>query len=326
MSNKRLRVYADHEIGNYGYEEKEWYRPQIRQDAFLKRIKQKGLEKRIDIVSAPMAKDEDILLFHTKEHLRFVREKCATGVGNLDGGPTHARAHIERAATHVVGAVINATRSILSGEITKAFVPIAGFHHAHANQVRMYCIYNDCCIAIKEALANLKGNVAYIDIDVHHGDGVYDAFAREPRVIIADVHENRRTLFPYSPEEPKDGFYSGQPMHDGEGPARRTKLNINLEPYTDDEKYLDIFNSVESFVSKKKPEFIVLQAGLDAMDGDPLANQKLSVKGIKALTRRVMDLAENHASGRLLVLGGGGYNMKNCGEGWTAVVEALIER
>ena len=117
------------------------------------------------------------------------------------------RAHVERAATHVVGAVMDATRRILAGEIATAFVPIAGFHHAHAEEARLYCLYNDPVVALSWLLTQLDGNLAYIDIDIHQGDGVYEAFADEPRVHVVDLHEDPSTLFPHSPEAPGEGHF-----------------------------------------------------------------------------------------------------------------------
>ncbi len=110
----------------------------------------------------------------------------------------------------------------------------------------------------------------------------------------------------------------------GEGVARGTKLNIDLPPHQDDAAYLERFGELEAFIDSGRPEFVVFEAGLDAMDADPMAHQCLTVDGIRAVTRRVQALADRHAEGRLLVLGGGGYDMDNCAVGWAAVVEELL--
>jgi acetoin utilization protein AcuC len=241
-------------------------------------------------------------------------------------GPTLARAHIERAATWVAGAAIDATRRILSGEFRKVFIPIAGFHHAHAQEARLYCLYNDPALAIHHALAHVEGNVAYIDIDIHQGDGVYDAFADEPRVFIADLHEDWSTLFPYTPDEPGEGDFSGRRAASGRGSAVGTKRNIALKPQTTDTQYLAHWEEAEAFVRAANPEFIVFESGVDGLENDPLSNQRLSTRAIYEVTRRVCALADECASGRLLVLGGGGYEVEGASKGWAAVVRALLDR
>ena len=126
----KLAIYADEELGAYGYEEKAWFLPHIRLKRFLDELERAGLRKRIDFRTAPPASDTELSLFHTPEHIAHVRRRCLTNEGALDHGPTFARQHIERAARYVVGAVMDATQQITQGELKRAFVPIAGFHHA----------------------------------------------------------------------------------------------------------------------------------------------------------------------------------------------------
>src|SRR5688572_27245892 len=106
--NKRVGLYVGQEIGAYGYHEKPWFRPD-RLDAFLAEVKRRGLDQRVVMIEAPPARDQDLLLFHTPAHVERVRRLCATNEGALDHGPTFARSSVEKAATHVVGAVVDAT-------------------------------------------------------------------------------------------------------------------------------------------------------------------------------------------------------------------------
>ena len=319
----KLAIYADEELGAYGYEEKAWFLPHVRLKRFLDELRGAGLWDQMDFRTAPPASDSDLVLFHTAEHITYVQRRCATNEGALDHGPTFARHHMERAARHVVGAVMDATRRLMKGELKRAFLPIAGFHHATAEQARLYCLYNDCAVALSYLLGHVDGHVAYVDIDVHQGDGVYEAFAAEPRVCIVDIHEDPKTLFPHRPESPGHGVFPGRREDDGRGDAVGTKLNIPLEPFTTDAQYRTIWEEAERFIRAAEPRAIVFTSGVDCLKGDPLANQYLSPEMIGEVTQRMVALANEHADGRLLVLGGGGYDLDNVGRGWTEVVRAL---
>jgi len=296
----------------------------VRLQSFLAELAAHNLGEAVEFRHALPATDDDLLLFHTPAHLKHVRSRCATNEGSLDNGPTYARAHVERAATHVVGAVMDATRRILAGEFETAFIPIAGFHHAHPDEARMYCLYNDPVIALTWLLGQLDGNVAYIDIDIHQGDGVYAAFATEPRVQLADLHEDPSTLFPHTPQAPGTGHFPGRREENGRGDGVGTKLNIPLDPYTTDAEYLALWDEAEAFIRSAQPQFIVFESGVDSLEGDPLSNQRISLRAIDHVARRVRALAQEVAQGRLLVLGGGGYDLDNVSKGWATVVEGLL--
>jgi acetoin utilization protein AcuC len=316
-------VYSSAELGAYGYDEKPWFRPD-RLDAFLAELGARGLDRRAAMLASRPADDAEILLFHTPAHLERVRRLCATDVGALDHGPTFARRSVEIAATHVVGAVMDATERILAGELQRAFVPIAGFHHAHAAEARMYCLYNDAAIAITSLLRRGIGPVGYVDVDVHHGDGVYAAFAADPRVLIADLHEDGHTLWPCSPEAPGRDPVSGERGAAGEGAAVGTKLNLPLQAGATDADFAVAWDEAEAFLEARKPAFLIFISGADGLAGDPLAHLGLTPAALARATTRLREIASRHAGGRLLVLGGGGYEKANLAAGWCAVVEALL--
>jgi acetoin utilization protein AcuC len=320
-----LAVYFGEELGAYGYDEKPWFRPD-RLDAFLEELRGRGLDREVLLVRAPPAADADILRFHSPAHLERVRRLCALDEGALDHGPTFARRSVEVAATHVVGAVMDAARKLLAGEIRRAFVPIAGFHHAFPDTARSYCLYNDPAIALTFLLQEGVAPVAYVDVDVHHGDGVYAAFASNPAVLIADIHEDGRTLWPHSPEAPGTGPVSGERSSTGEGDARGTKLNVPLPAGAGDDDFRRAWDEVEAFIDHARPAFIVFESGADGLAGDPLAHLRLSPDALRHAAARLGALADRHAGGRLLVLGGGGYDKTNLARGWCAVVESLLGR
>lgn len=318
---KRVVVYQGQEMGLYGYEEKPWFQPG-RLDVFMAEFRKRGLDTKTNLRTAGPASEADLLLFHTPAHIERVRRLCAANEGALDHGPTFARQSVETAATHVVGAVMDAARGILAGEFTKAFVPIAGFHHAHANEARNYCLYNDCAVALSHLLKESTGTLAYID--VHFGDGVYEAFKSEPRVVMVDIHEDGSTLFPHSPEAPGEGPFDGNATWTGEGRAEGTKLNIPLNACAGDEEFLEAWRRAERFVRSHEPSFIVFESGVDCLAGDPLASLNVTPSAVRHIAERVCTLADEFAQGRLLVLGGGGYELNNMSRGWCEVVEALV--
>lgn len=318
-----LGVYFGRELGGYGYAEKPWFQPD-RLDAFLAELRARGLDRRAAMIEAPPAADADILLFHAPAHLERVRRLCAANEGALDHGATPARRTVEIAATHVVGAVMDATAKILAGELARAFVPIAGFHHAHPNEARSYCLYNDAAIAVASLLRRGIEPVGYVDVDVHHGDGVYAAFASDPRVIIADIHEDGRTLWPHSPEAPGDDPGMGARGAAGLGAAMGTKLNLPLAAGATDADFDRAWDEAEAFLEAQRPSFVVFVSGVDGLDGDPMAHLCLTPAALARAASRLRALADRHAEGRLLVLGGGGYAKQNLGSGWCAVVEALL--
>lgn len=231
------------------------------------------------------------------------------------GGPTYARAHVERAARFVCGAVLDATRRIAAGELGTVFVPISGFHHAFRDQARSYCLYNDPGLAIEAALRAVEGPVAYIDVDIHHGDGVYEGFADHPRVVIADLHERQ-------PERLEHGEIRETELT-GRGPGAGNKRAIAMGPGQDDEAYLAAFARLEAFVREHRPAFIVFEAGVDGLASDPMSDQALTPAVFGQVARRVERLADEVAGGRLLVLGGGGYELEGLAAGWGAVLEGL---
>ena len=155
--------------------------------------------------------------------------------------------------------------------------------------------------------------MAYVDIDAHHGDGVFYAFEEDPDLLDADLHEDGRFLYPGT----------GSRSETGRGPAQGTKLNIPLPPGADDSVFLKAWDEVERYLEAAKPELILLQCGADSVGGDPITHLKLTAEAHAHAARRLGVLAERHAGGRVLAMGGGGYNRANLARAWTRVVEEL---
>ena len=189
-----------------------------------------------------------------------------------------------------------------SGEALHAANICGGLHHAMADQASGFCIYNDPAIAIAWLLANGAERVAYVDIDVHHGDGVQAAFYDDPRVLTISLHETPQTCFPGT----------GQPTEIGGPGAEGTSVNVALPPGTSDGGWLRAFHAVvPPAVEEFAPDVLVSQHGCDSHMDDPLAHLMLSVDGQRAAHLALHDLAHEVCGGRWVVTGGGGYEVVN---------------
>jgi len=276
----------------------------------------RGLDRRVQIAAPLQASDTDLLRFHTRDYIQRVKFQSRTGAGYLDGGDTPAFPGVYEAAATVVGTTLDAVAHSVSGAARRAFVPIAGLHHARRDRAAGFCVFNDIGCAI-EALRALHGvqRIAYVDIDAHHGDGVYDAFADDPQLIVADLHEDGRFLYPGT----------GDASETGSGAALGTKLNIPMPPGADDAAFLRVWPRVEEFVRAGRPEIILLQAGADSIGGDPLTHLQYTPAAHAHATRRLCALADELCEGRIVATGGGGYDRAHLAAAWCAVVEALLD-
>jgi acetoin utilization protein AcuC len=156
--------------------------------------------------------------------------------------------------------------------------------------------------------------IAYADIDAHHGDGVFYAFEHDADVIFADIHEDGRYLYPGT----------GRAEETGKGEAAGTKLNLPVPPGADDAVFEAQWPKVMAHLERFEPEFIILQCGVDSLEGDPITHMRYSPAAHGRAARDLKALAERVGHGRVLALGGGGYNRTNVAQGWNAVVESLI--
>src|SRR4029453_1772657 len=201
------------------------------------------------------------------------------------------------AATRVCGATVAAAEAVRSGAALHAFSPAGGLHHAMADRASGFCVYNDPAVAIAWLLDQGVERIAYLDVDVHHGDGVEAIFAGEPRVLTVSLHESGRYLFPGT----------GFAYEVGEGPARGTVANLPLPPSTTDDLYLAAFDAVvPALVRAFTPELLATQLGCDTNYTAPLAHLGLTVGAYGQLAGRLHDLAHTVAGGRWLATGGGG--------------------
>lgn len=308
-------VYLGDQLAAYGFGENHPFGPQ-RHHVFEQAFYRQQLDQKVDI-RAPVKTDRQTLeLFHSKDYIQKVIEQSRTGEGYLDNGDTPAFTGMFEAASYVAGSVLDAIEQLMETRYKKAFIPIAGLHHARRHIAAGFCVVNDCGIAIETLLQKYQlQRVAYVDIDAHHGDGVFYSFEDEPRLIFADLHEDGRFLYPGT----------GAITETGKGHAAGTKLNIPMPPQADDALFFKIWPKVESFLEKHRPEFILLQCGADSIKGDPITDMAWSEKAHAFATQRLSKIAEKYCGGKLLAMGGGGYNHDNIARTWTAVVNELTK-
>jgi acetoin utilization protein AcuC len=259
------------------------------------------LVERVDVVPAT---DDELLLCHTPAYLDAVRRAGETlradpshGLGTADD-PVFPGMH--EASALVAGASIIAARAVLEGRTDHAVNVSGGLHHAMADRASGFCVYDDPAIAIAWMLGQGVERVAYVDVDVHHGDGVQTIFWDDPRVLTISLHESGRTLFPGS------GF-----ADDIGGPkAKGLAVNVALPAGTTDTGWHAAFDAVvppllESFA----PTVLLSQHGCDTHALDPLANLLLSVDGQRLVQQKLHDLAHRICAGKWVAVGGGGYEL-----------------
>ena len=308
-------VYYGKELGKYGFSQGHPFSP-LRLEAFWVAVQQQQLHQQARVLTPRMALQQEIERFHTPTYVERVKQHSLSGAGFIDEGDTPAYTGIYEDAAYVVGSTLDAIEKIMHQDIRRAFVPIAGLHHAQKNRAAGFCVFNDCGVGI-ETLRQQYGikRIIYVDIDAHHGDGVFYAYEADPDLGIVDIHEDGRFLYPGT----------GHRDETGSGMATGTKINIVAPPGGDDKFFMDIWPQAETFIRQFKPEFILLQCGVDSIAEDPLTHLRYSPKIHGFVTHSLCRLAEQFSQGRILALGGGGYNLENIAAGWTAVLKAMIE-
>lgn len=287
-----------------------------RQGVFLGEVRRRGLDRRVrHLPPGGPAPREVLERFHTAAHVQRVAGAEAAGLEFLDQGDTPVFPGVFEASAVVVGSALDALAQVMSGEVTCTFQPIGGLHHAGRGHAAGFCVFNDLGVLI-ETLRSRHGvrRVGYVDIDVHHGDGIFDAFEEDPDLVFADIHEDGRFRYPGT----------GAAWETGRGEAAGTKLNLPLPPGSGDEAFMAAWEQVEAHLARLDPEFVVFQCGADGLAGDPLASLRYTPAVHAHAARRLKAFARDRCGGRLMAFGGGGYHRQNLASAWCAVLEALL--
>jgi len=285
-----------------------------RQGAFWNEACKQGLDQQVRVITPRIATREEIGAFHDAAHIDWVAANNAGG-GMLDYGDTPAFPGVFDTSAAIVGAALDGLERVMSGEARRTFQPIGGLHHARRGNAAGFCVFNDLGVVIDTLRARYGvRRIAYVDIDVHHGDGVFYAYENDPALIFADIHEDGRFLYPGT----------GHAGETGQGDAFGKKLNIPLAPGAGDSDFFDAWERVEAHVASHRPEIILLQCGADGLAGDPLAHLHYSNAPHAHAARRLRALADQMSQGRLMAFGGGGYDLGNLAAAWNAVLRELV--
>lgn len=290
-----------------------------RLDAFWSKVSQSETidSSNLKLLCPALADETTITFFHNKDYISFVKDSSITGRGYLDSGDTPSFKGVFEASLYVVGSTLLAIDTVINqtNGIVHAFNPIGGLHHARRNSAGGFCVFNDIGNAIIYARKkyNLK-KILYVDIDAHHGDGVYYEFERDPDLIIADIHEDGSFLYPGTGFESENGL----------GTGKGSKLNLPLQPGATDLDFISAFMKVENFINSMNFELIIFQCGADGLSGDPLTHLKYTEKSHEYAAKVLHTIAHKKCRGRIIGLGGGGYNKQNLAIAWKKVVEAFV--
>jgi acetoin utilization protein AcuC len=295
----------------------------IRVDLTVALAESLGVLHHLPRVPAPDATEDDLATVHEPALIEAVmaagidpsRHDLRRGLGT-DDDPTFPRMH--EASRHVVGASIEAARQVWTGAVDHAANIAGGLHHAMPDRASGFCVYNDVAVAIRWLLDNGAQKVAYVDVDVHHGDGVEAIFYDDPRVLTISLHETGQMLFPGT----------GFPADSGGPDAVGSAVNVALPPGTADAGWLRAFHAVvPPLVREFAPDVLVTQQGCDSHRDDPLAHLALSVDGQRASYLALHDLAHETASGRWVAFGGGGYAVVDVvPRAWTHLLSVVSGR
>jgi acetoin utilization protein AcuC len=314
MSNE-VELYVGEALGRYGFPHGHPFGPD-RQDAFWKEAQMQGLPQRVELRAPRVATPEEIERFHQHEHVERVRVLSVEGYGSIDYGDTPAYPGVYDASANVVGAALDGLARVMSGETLRTFQPIGGLHHARRAGAAGFCVFNDCGVVV-DSLRSQYGvqRVAYVDIDVHHGDGLYYPYEDDPDFIYADIHEDGRFLYPGT----------GHDYEQGKGAGAGMKLNIPLQPGAGDPEFYAAWERVVAHLRAHKPDFIVFQCGADSLAGDPLAHLQYTAAAHAHAARSLCGLANEMCDGRIMGFGGGGYNRGNLAAAWCAVLDEFVK-
>lgn len=279
-----------------------------------------------EVVVPARLEEAALLSVHDSRYVEVVKAASRTaavpagmlanyGLGSSDN-PVFSGMH--EAILGICAATTTAIELVAGGGARRAANFSGGLHHAAHARASGFCVYNDLAVGIRRAVDRHGLRVAYVDLDAHHGDGVQWLFYDEPRVMTISLHESGRYLFPGT----------GHTYETGRDAGRGSSVNMPLEPFTEDDSYLESFEAVVPAALRHfRPDLIVLQAGADMHRHDPLADLSLTLTGMAATYRRLVALADELSEGRLVITGGGGYDpYRTVPRAWAHAWSALSGR
>ncbi|MGE0144206.1 MAG: acetoin utilization protein AcuC [Planctomycetota bacterium] len=299
----------------------------FRQEPLFDLLTAHGLVQGGERFVPPAATDPELATVHATDYVAFLRALDASpspallrhaplfGMGTADN-PIAPGQHAAAAAA--AGGTLACMRAVLRGEASAAFNPTGGLHHAMPGSASGFCLYNDLALAIAEALSQGIERVAYIDFDVHHGDGVEWIFREDPRVLTVSLHETPDRRWPFT----------GRVRDQGRGRGEGSALNIPFASRTGDASWQSIARAVlEPAFERFRPQVLITQHGCDPHFSDPLADLCLTTASFDFAAKISRELAARHCDGRWVATGGGGYQpIRVIPRAWTMTWCAVADR
>jgi acetoin utilization deacetylase AcuC-like enzyme len=262
-------------------------------------------------VEAKRATHEQVARVHKPGLIKAIEEACTEGPGIIDYAPTYITQTSFEDALLAAGGVIECTRAVLNKEADNAFAIVRPpGHHAEPHRAMGFCIFNNIAIAAQDALANGLDRVMVIDYDAHHGNGTQAAFLTDERTGFISTHQW--------------GIYPGTGWIEDAPHAKGRMVNVPLHSRAGDKTFDNIANEIFSPVVKAfKPQMLFISAGFDSHWNDPITTLGLSTAGFYNISKKLITLAEEHCSGRVVFVLEGGYDAMNVANGAAAVFSAL---
>ncbi len=285
-------VVWDDVFGEYDFGPAHPLRP-LRLELTMSLARQVGVLDGVDVRPPTIADQDTLELVHDPLYISGVMRELPSSRWGLGTGDNPVFPRMHEVSSLVTGASVDAARAVWEGTHEHAVNISGGLHHAMRDRASGFCVYDDPAVAIAWLLAAGATRVAYVDVDVHHGDGVQAAFWNDPRVLTISLHETGLSLFPGTgfPDE-----------------ADGSCINVALPPGTDDPRWLRAFHAVvPPAIRAFQPQVLVTQHGCDTHALDPLAHLMMSVDGQRAAYQALHALAHEVCGGRWVALGGGGY-------------------
>jgi acetoin utilization protein AcuC len=257
-------------------------------------------EPGVTVVAPVAASTDELELVHDRHYITAVRTGAADAAFGLGTPDNPVFTGMHEASALVAGATLAAAAAVFQSRAQHAVNVAGGLHHAMRATASGFCVYNDPAIAICWLLGQGVERIAYVDVDVHHGDGVEAAFYHDPRVLTISLHEHPMTLFPGT----------GLPDDNGGPGAEGMAVNVALPAGTGDSSWLRAFDAVvPPLLRSFRPQILFTQHGCDSHRLDPLAHLELSIDGQRTAQAWLHELAHETAGGRWVFTGGGGYEL-----------------
>lgn len=262
-------------------------------------------------LDANSATRDEVARVHTPRLIKGLEEICRQGPAIIDTAPTFVTKSSFDDALLASGGTLSCARAVLNGSTRNAFALVRPpGHHAEPDRAMGFCLFNNVAVAARDALVNGIDRVAIVDYDAHHGNGTQAAFIDEERVAYLSAHQW--------------GIYPGTGWYEEAPHAKRRIVNAPLPAGAGDKTYERVANEIFApFIRSFKPELILVSAGFDAHWNDPITTLGLSSAGFYMLSKKLVDLAEEHCRGKIVFVLEGGYDPTNVANGAAAVFSAL---